>query len=65
MKKVFFSCGEDVLARPLTRAQKDFPSVQLGSYPNMSSEHSYQVRVALESRDMEMVERVKYHKHAS
>lgn len=58
LKEVFFSCDEDVLAQPLTRVQTSFPSVQLGSYPDMSPENSYQVRVALESKDLEMVEKV-------
>lgn len=58
LKEVFFSCDEDVLAQPLTRVQKDHPSVQLGSYPDVSPKHSYLVRVALESKGVEMVEKV-------
>ena len=55
---MFFSCDEDVLASPLTTVQKEYSSVQLGSYPDMSSENSYNVRVALESRELDMVEMV-------
>ena len=58
LKEVFFSCGEDVLARPLTRIQHDYPTVQLGSYPAVSSADAHRVRVALESKDRRMVEEV-------
>ena len=37
LKEVFFSCGEDVLAKPLAQLQKEFETVQLGSYPDDSS----------------------------
>ena len=58
LKELFFSCDEDILAQPLARVQREFPKVQLGSYPDSSSETNYLVRVALESSDRELVEKV-------
>ena len=40
LKEVFFSCGEGVLAKPLTQLQEEFETVQLGSYPDDSSRYS-------------------------
>ena len=34
LKEIFFSCDEDVLAHPLSRVQREYPSVQVGSYPD-------------------------------
>lgn len=56
---MFFSCDEDVLARPLAKVQQDWGCVQVGSYPDISPANSYHVRVALESRELEMVEKVR------
>ncbi len=56
---MFFSSDEDVLVGPLTQLQREFPSVQLGSYPEMSPVNSHRVRIALESTDREMIEEVR------
>ena len=34
LKEIFFSCDEDVLACPLSQVQREYPSVQVGSYPD-------------------------------
>ena len=34
LKEIFFSCDEDILAHPLSRVQREYPSVQVGSYPD-------------------------------
>jgi molybdopterin-biosynthesis enzyme MoeA-like protein len=59
LKEIFFGCDEDVLVTPLTEVQREFPTVQVGSYPDYSDTSSYSVRVALESRDVELIEKVK------
>ena len=58
LKELFFSCDEDILAKPLARVQREFPTVQLGSYPDVSSNTSYRVRITFESVDRELVEKV-------
>jgi molybdopterin-biosynthesis enzyme MoeA-like protein len=58
LKELFFSCEEDILAKPLARVQREFPSVQVGSYPDTSSTSSYRVRITFESTDRELVEKV-------
>lgn len=59
LKEVFFSCSEDVLATPLRHLQRDYPAVQVGSYPDVSPVNNYLVRVALESKDVDLVEQVR------
>ncbi len=59
LKEVFFSCNEDILAPPLRRVQGEYSTVQVGSYPTVDPVSSYSVRVALESRDRELVEKVR------
>ena len=59
LKEIFFSCDEDVLATPLRRVQGEYPAVQVGSYPKVASTGSFSVRVALESRDLVLVEKVR------
>lgn len=46
------------MVAPLTVLQREFPAVQVGSYPDYSEANSYSVRVALESRELELVEKV-------
>ena len=58
LKELFFSCGEGVLAGPLTDVQNAYPAVQLGSYPSDSS-HSYQVKVMMESLDASLLDEVR------
>ena len=59
LKEIFFSCGEDVLAQPLRRVQDELPAVQVGSYPDVNAVSTYSVRVALESKDRDLVEKVR------
>lgn len=58
LKELFFSCDEDVLAKPLARVQMEFPAVQLGSYPDASPRTNYRVRISVESVDRALVEKV-------
>ena len=58
LKELFFSCDEDILAKPLAKVQTEFPTVQLGSYPDTSSKANYRVRISIESVDRGLVEKV-------
>ena len=58
LKELFFSCDEDILAKPLARVQTEFPAVQLGSYPDTSTTTNYRVRISIESSDRGLVEKV-------
>ena len=46
------------MAKSLARVQGEFPSVQVGSYPDTSSSSSFRVRITFESADRELVEKV-------
>ncbi len=48
-----------MLADPLTRVQAEYPDVQLGSYPNVSSTMNHQVKITFESDNMEQVDKVR------
>ena len=61
LKDFFFSCGEDVLATPLSDVQNAFTAVQVGSYPSVSSRNSYLVKVMLESRDVSLLTEASAH----
>lgn len=50
-----------MLVEPLTAVQKEYPQVQVGSYPDDSTSNAYRVRVALEARDRKLVEEVSTH----
>lgn len=47
------------MATPLRHLQRDYPAVQVGSYPDVSPVNNYLVRVALESKDVDLVEQVR------
>jgi molybdenum cofactor synthesis domain-containing protein len=51
---------ETTIAEPLNQTLAAFPALQLGSYPKMN-EPDYRVRVTLESKDREYVERALAH----
>ena len=36
LRELFVGCDEDVVAKPLSLVQSEYPTVQLGSYPNTS-----------------------------
>ena len=56
LKNVFVSIGEGTLADYLNGLLRDFPVLLLGSYPEFDNP-DYRVKVTLESRDREYVER--------
>ena len=51
---------ESAIAEPLTQTLAAFPDLQLGSYPKLN-EPEYRVRVTLESKDADYVERALAH----
>ena len=56
LKNVFVSIGEGTLADFLNGLLRDFPVLMLGSYPEFGNPE-YRVKVTLESRDRDYVER--------
>jgi FAD synthetase len=50
LKNVFVRIGEGTLAEHLNRLLREFPTLQLGSYPEFANPE-YRVKVTLESRD--------------
>jgi FAD synthetase len=58
MRELFIGCNEEIVARPLSLVQSEYPSVQLGSYPNTSATESHRVKLTLESEDKHMLDKV-------
>ncbi len=56
LRNVFVGIGEGTLADHLNGLLRDFPDLQLGSYPEFSNPE-YKVKVTLESRDLPFLER--------
>ena len=56
LRNVFVGIGEGVLADYMNDLLRDFPDLAVGSYPEFSNPE-YRVKVTLESRDREYVER--------
>lgn len=56
LRNVYVSIGEGLLAEYLNGMLRKFPDLQCGSYPKLSHPE-YKVRVTLESRDREYLER--------
>ena len=56
LRNVFVGIGEGTLADHLNGLLRDFPELQLGSYPEFSNPE-YKVKVTLESRDLPFLER--------
>ena len=55
LRNVFVRVGEGVLADYMNQLVRDFPDLDVGSYPEFSNPE-YKVKVTLESRDREYVE---------
>lgn len=56
LRQVFTRVGESDLAEHLNGLLRDFPDLMLGSYPELSNP-DYRVKLTLESRDVDYVER--------
>jgi molybdopterin-biosynthesis enzyme MoeA-like protein len=56
LRNVFVSIGEGMLADYMNALVRDFPELAVGSYPEFSNPE-YRVKVTLESRDADYVER--------
>jgi hypothetical protein len=56
LRNVFVSIGEGTLADYLNALLRDFPTLLLGSYPELANPE-YRVKVTLESRDPGYLER--------
>jgi FAD synthetase len=56
LRAVYMRAAESMIARHLNETLEAFPLLQLGSYPRLS-DPEYQVRVTLESKDQEYVNR--------
>ena len=56
LKNVFVRIGEGTLADYLNALLRDFPTLLLGSYPELANPE-YRVKVTLESRDVSYLER--------
>lgn len=56
LRVIYMRAAESAIARNLNQTLEAFPLLQLGSYPKLS-DPEYQVRVTLESKDQEYVNR--------
>ncbi len=56
LRVVYVRAFESAIAAPLTETLAQFPALQLGSYPKLN-DPEYRVRITLESKDEQYVER--------
>jgi molybdopterin-biosynthesis enzyme MoeA-like protein len=60
MRAIFLNCGEGTIADSLNDCMRNFPELMLGSYPRIG-DAEYRVKLTLESKDAEYLERAFRH----
>ncbi len=60
MRAIYTSAGEGTIAEHLNDCMRNFPALMLGSYPRIGN-RDYRVKVTLESKDPEYLERAFRH----
>lgn len=57
LRELFVHCFEDIVAKPLSLVQSEYPAVKLGSYPNTNTLVNYRVKLTLESKDIYLLDK--------
>lgn len=55
LRQIFVSVGEDAIARMMTEVQREFPDLEIGSYPRFDTDE-YRVKITIEARSRDRVE---------
>jgi FAD synthetase len=57
LRDLLIACNEELLVKHLSLVQSEYPSVQLGSYPNTSKTVNHRVKLTMESEDLHALDK--------